>query len=98
MGRARARHAASRETQTLTTISDPNANRKDLEGRHSNSTAVTRLGFSRLSFHNRPVRVADTLVFFLDRSTGRLLQVALLQGSQCRLSCAYSVGVRWRNV
>ena len=42
-GRARARHAASRETQTLTTISDPNANLKALEGRQSSSTTVKRL-------------------------------------------------------
>lgn len=49
VGRAKARHAASRDTQTLTTISDPNANLKALEGRHPNSTSVARLGFSRVS-------------------------------------------------
>lgn len=49
VGRASARHAASRDTQTQTTISDPNANMKALEGRHPNSTSVTRLGFSHLS-------------------------------------------------
>lgn len=82
VGRAKARHAASRDTQTLTTISDPNANIKALEGRHPNSTSVASLHFSLLSFHEGPTRVACTLVFFFYWGTGRL-QVALLQGPQC---------------
>lgn len=54
VGRARARQAASRDTQTLTTMSDPNANMKALEGRQPNSTSVARLDFSRLALHGGP--------------------------------------------
>jgi hypothetical protein len=76
VGRARARHAASRDTQILTTIKDANANIKALDGRQSSVTALARLGFSLLSLpkkrHQR--EWPHTLIFLFHSG----VQVALL--------------------
>lgn len=81
VGRAKARHAASSETHTLTTISEPNANLKALEGRHSFPTAKNKASVDSHS-RNYQWEWPRTLAFFLDRCTDGLLRQALLQSSQ----------------